>query len=307
MDHNKLQGALGEQYAFQVYGVVDHHDEEGAVPQDTGPEPRIIGKCGSCTSLVTRYCMSSWNSISSASLFSGAAHGQGDLAVDDGIVTQNWDAQIAKLALASILIDTANLKAPGKVQDVDVMAVNYLEAKIQLSSKDAKSWDRDKFFEEIDEAKSDIDHLTLSELLTKDYKQWSENGNHLGISSTVKPLDILVKKGEKSQADNFEKELSRFMHERDLSVFAIMTTSTSPEGEFMRELLIQATEPAHTLMRNFVERAMPPLQLEDIHICEIPTQDKPPPGKIWRKVWMQRDVSKSRKQVAPLLREAIRG
>ncbi|KAK3076590.1 hypothetical protein LTS18_012610, partial [Coniosporium uncinatum] len=53
VDHNALQGELGKIYAGRVVGAIDHHDEENMIPEETGVEPRVITKTGSCTSLVT--------------------------------------------------------------------------------------------------------------------------------------------------------------------------------------------------------------------------------------------------------------
>ena len=303
MDHNKLQGVLGDQYSSKVRGVIDHHEEENAVPENTDPEPRVIEKCGSCTSLVVRQCRPVWDCISSSSLSTGAAHGQGEGAANDSAVTQGWDAQVAKLALASILVDTANLTAPGKVEHVDRDSVAYLEAKIQLSPKDARTWNRDHYYKEIDEAKRDISRLSLAEILIKDYKGWTEAGARLGISSVVKPLDFLVQKANEEKLSSFEDQLSQFMDDQDVSVFAIMTTSTSSEGKFKRELLVQARPSAWSLAIKFAEEGASELQLQDLNINGISTQDKL--GQQWRKVWLQKDVSKSRKQVAPLLRKAM--
>ena len=236
------------------------------------------------------------------SLASGAGHAQGESAINDSAFTQGWDAQLAKLALASILIDTANLKAPGKVQEADRQATRYLEAKIQMSAKDAKSWNKDEFYREIDEAKRNIEHLTLNEILIKDYKEWTENGKKLGISSVVKPLAFLVCKGAKD--NSFEAALNTFMADRGLSMFAIMTAATSEKGDFQRELLLQALEPAFANADRFSERARSEFQLEPTELnitrCTSPSSRQP-----WVDFWTQHDVSKSRKQVAPMLREAL--
>ena len=303
VDHNKLQGELGKRYASSVYGVIDHHDEEDAILRDIAPEPRIIEKCGSCTSLVVCYCMPSWDSISSSSLASGAAHGQGEAAVDDASVTQGWDAQIAKMALASILIDTANLTAPGKVESVDKEAAEYLETKIQLSPKYWRTWNRDAYYDEIDRAKRDIDALNLSEILQKDYKQSTENDLNLGISSVVKPLDYLVGKGNGNTTDD---DLMQFMDGQELSLFAIMTTSNSSKGEFRRELLVQAKVNAFSALDEFMKRAVSTLRLEPLHVENISMQESMGPNPVKRMVWLQKEVSQSRKQVAPLLRNCMK-
>ena len=305
MDHNKLQGKLGDEYSRHLHGAIDHHEEENAVPRDTGPEPRLIEKCGSCTSLVVRYCKSTWDSISGSPLSSGAAHAQGEVAIDDSSVTQGWDAQIAKMTLASILIDTSNLTAPGKVEQVDREAVEYLEAKIHMSAKDARLWSRDQYFTEIDGAKRDMGGLTVDEILQKDYKQWTENGLNLGMSSVVKPLDFLVKKANPvSSKHAFGDELQRFVAGRDLSIFAIMTTFTSQEGDFRRELLLKVRKAAYSSVSKFAKRAIPGLKLQSLEVEGISTQGTS--AGDWLSIWIQNDVSKSRKQVAPLLREAMR-
>ncbi|KAL6722195.1 Exopolyphosphatase [Lecanora helva] len=305
VDHNKLQGEIGKNYASSVDGVIDHHEDENAVPLETDPEPRIIEKCGSCTSLVVRYLTPIWDNISNSALSSGAAHGKDEVAISDSSVTQGWDAQVAKMALASILVDTANLTAPGKVEKVDREAVEYLESKIQMSPKHAKSWNRNRYYEELEGAKRDLDSLTVDEILVKDYKQWTENGIHLRISSVMKPLKYLVQNANTGN-DNFDKVLSNFMTTRNLSIYAIMTVSTSSDSEFQRQLLVQAREDGFQAVTRFVTQATSTLELEEIEVEGVHVQSDPTSYQEWRRVWLQKDISKSRKQVAPLLRECMR-
>lgn len=239
------------------------------------------------------------------SMSSGAGHGQGEFAVNDSAYTRGWDAQLAKLALASIFVDTANLTAPGKVEEADRQAVRYLEARINLSASSAKSWDRVKFYTEIDAAKTNIEHLSFDELLIKDYKEWTENGRKMGISSVVKPLAFLLQKStEDNPSRTIENALNDFMTTRDLSVFAIMTAFRSEKGGFQREILLQALEPAFAMADNFSKTATTELGLERLDI-NLARQTEPSPGESWRDFWVQNDLSKSRKQVAPMLRQAL--
>ncbi|CAO1606067.1 Exopolyphosphatase [Xanthoria calcicola] len=313
VDHNSLRGELGKDFAAQVQGVVDHHEEEPRIVTDTSPEPRVIEKCGSCTSLVVRTLKPSWESgPGGSSLVSGAAHGQGDTVDNDASVTRNWDAQIAKMALASILVDTANLTAAGKVEQADIDAVRYLEAKINLSPQDAVQWDRTKFYECIDAAKRDIGALSFEDILRKDYKQWTENELNLGMSSVVKPLGFLAEKitGKPSEdkEDQFVTEIGDFMAARSLTIFAIMTTFTSSSGEFQRELYVQALSSGHAAAHRFAEQSKEQLKLEDhavASLSEKPGSMQPSSEGPWRKIWLQKDISKSRKQVAPLIRRAM--
>ncbi|KAF2140290.1 uncharacterized protein K452DRAFT_310049 [Aplosporella prunicola CBS 121167] len=307
VDHNALQGTLGKVYGERVSGVIDHHDEENKVPKETGDEPRIITKTGSCASLVTDYCRPSWDTISSGALSSGAAHGQAD---DQGIANDAsqvklWDAQAAKLALAPLLIDTNNLTAKKKTTDHDLEAAAYLGAKIMLCPKTSIDFDKDKFFAEIDGAKRDIGRLTLSEILRKDYKQWEENGFKLGISSVVKSLEFLQDKAKQEESGDqpFFEAVERFAKERSLDMYATMTAYPSPEGEFRRQLFLWAlSDRAMGPAERFVASASKDLDLEELeeqmHVTES--------GNGWKKVWRQKNVGASRKQVGPLLRQNMR-
>jgi exopolyphosphatase len=308
VDHNALQGQLGRIYSHRVAGVIDHHDEEGRVPKDTGDEPRVVEKSGSCTSLVVNYCRPTWETISSSALSSGAAHAQGDSLSDDAAVVKRWDASVAQLALASILIDTANLEDKNKTTENDRQAVEYLEAKIMLCPQLAASFDRTQFYGEIDAAKKDIGALQLQDILRKDYKQWDQSGLKLGISSVVKNIEFLQNKaGDEAKADSasdaFLDTLERFSKDRELDLYTLMTTSMSADGQFQRELLLWAfSDRGVTAAKAFATKSAGELGLEDWHgsIADA-TRDA---GQ-WREVWWQRQVQHSRKRVAPLIRETM--
>lgn len=308
VDHNALKGALGERFAHRVRGVVDHHEDEGVVPTDA--EMRVVEKCGSCTSLVVRTVRDGWEEAAAAA----QEEKGGDGALDEDAKAQ--DAQVAKMALASILIDTANLTAEGKVERADRDAVAFLEAKITSS---LKGWDRGAFYREIEAAKADIGGLGFRDILRKDYKQWTETGLGLGISSVVKPVEFVARKalegmanGEDDAETQFVTRVGDFMAERNLTVFALMTAfTTSPdEGHFRRELYVQAFSAGHAAANRFAEEATAELGLEDlaVEVLEgMPGAMRPESEGPWRKVWRQREVGKSRKRVAPLLRRAMAG
>ena len=313
VDHNKLEGDLGSIYTSRVHGVIDHHEEEEAVPRETVPEPRIIEKSGSCTSLVVRNFKATWNAISSNSSSSQAGHAQGDPFINESAVSKGWDCQVAKLALASILVDTSNLRAEGKVRDADKEAVAYLEPKILLAAKDSKTWDRKQFYKEINSAKKNIDNFALNDILRKDYKQWTEKEKKLGVSSVVKSLEFLVEKSRnenpgKEKHEAFEDAIEKFMDDRDLSVFAIMTHSKSLDKQFQRQLLLQSRPDSADLVSQFEAETAKELGLELLSIDDVDEQQdssRSVGSQCWRKVWLQKETSKSRKQVAPLLRKAM--
>lgn len=301
VDHNKLQGFLGTVYKDRVRGVIDHHDEENAVCQDTDPEPRVVEKCGSCTSLVVRTLKTTWDSTDDSQKNNGSS-------IDGNEAHHAEDAQVAKLALASILIDTANLTAEGKVEQADIEAVQYLEDKIQKSPQDLKTWDKTQFYNEINTAKKTTDSLTLTDLLRKDYKQWTENNLTLGISSILQPLSSLPAKALSSSPPHphphpLTKTITSFVYSKSLSIFAIMTISTSPCGTPTRELFLQASSSFTT---RFARKAVSELGLEKLSVEGLVQGTSVDDEGVQRSAWTQREVAKSRKQVAPLMREAMR-
>lgn len=310
VDHNALQGQLGKVYSSRVAGVIDHHDDEEGVPQHTGNEPRLIQKSGSCTSLVTNFLRPAWDLLSSSAPSSGAAHAPGGSLTYDSASALRWDADVAQLGLASILIDTANLNDVHKTTDDDRKAVEYLEAKIRLCPQRATSFDRMGFYKEINSAKKDIRGLNLRDILRKDYKQWEQNGQKLGVSSVVKSLDFLQKKaGDEAQDGSsdeaFLEAVQSFAEDRGLDTYAIMTTSTSSEGEFQRELLVWAfNDEAVSTAKRFAKSSSEELGLEAWRGSGAVADGSHGNGQ-WRRVWWQRQVQHSRKRVAPLLREAM--
>ena len=283
-----------------MVGCIDHHKEEHAIPKLGNPEePRIVETAGSCTSLVVNEFRSTWQSLTTAASQSSVAQAQGDQAVgaDDVAVRRTWDAQIAKLGIASILVDTQALRDENKTTEHDKYAVGFLEAVIQLAPRVGVTFDRESFFQAISAAKRDVDSLDIDGLLRKDYKQWKEGSMVLGISTIIKPLSYLIKK---TDGDKFKQVLQDFAGKRKLSLLALMTASTSEAGDFQRELLLLAVQSeAEVIFRTLEHDAADELQLSAWNEEKLGGSDDS------FKVWWQRDLSKSRKQVAPLIRDIM--
>ena len=127
------------------------------------------------------------------------------------------------------------------------------------------------------------------------------------MSSAVKSLDFLAakaKEGETAPGEidtMFVQRLEKFMDDKQLDVFAIMTSFTK-DGKFQRELFVLASSENDTTaqIEHFVRTAK-----EQLELVEIPLHDGPSPRDVWRKAWRQGNVSMSRKQVAPMLRSAL--
>lgn len=301
VDHNALQGKLGKVYSSRVVGCIDHHADEDKVPKDTGSEPRIITTSGSCTSLIINHCRSAWE----------GAHSSNDLKTEDtSTSTALWDAEVAKFALASILIDTLNLQDEHKTTKHDEEAVHYLEAKIKQSKSAGDEFNRTTFFKELNEAKKDLSNLTLEEILRKDYKQWTEGELNLGTSAVVQPISFLLSKATSPSSNNNKgtqdftpllNAAKSFAEKKTLCIFSIMTAFETPSQAFARELAVLAVDArGFDVCKKFADQQGEKLKLE---VCDEREED----GEHWFRVWRQGNVACSRKQVAPLLREAMSG
>ncbi|EQB54324.1 exopolyphosphatase [Colletotrichum gloeosporioides Cg-14] len=284
VDHNALTGALSKRFASRVVGCVDHHADEGVIPTETGEEPRVVEKCGSCASLVVEYCRQAWEAAA-------AEGGEG----------KEEDAQVARLALAPILIDTTNLQSKDKTTPKDVSAVQFLE-KIA-----GAEFDRDAFFNEISDVKEDISSLGFRDIFRKDYKQWDDQGFGpkpavMGVSAVVQNLEYLLSKADGDHGVLLE-EFRKWAAERELDIGVIMTTA-HPDGKFQRQLFIWAfNKNAVEVCHNFVKGWKGDLGLESWGEGRL---DQPGEDE-WRMAWSQGNIRHSRKQVAPMLREAIKG
>ena len=306
VDHNKLEGPLGPIYGSRVTGCIDHHEDEGFVSHEyPGNQPRIIEKAGSCTSLVVRYFL-------------------GELKDIEGLpaaIRAGLTPDAAKLALAAILVDTNDLRDQYKTRDVDVDAAKVLVEVIEGDERkggEAAAFSRTEFFDEISRAKRDIESLPLKGILRKDYKEWSEAGMKLGMSSVIKPLDFLARKCREERETGTEakgkeelwEDMSRdFMRELELDIWAVMTTFNAADeegGEFRRQLLMQWTgEMPGKAVEAFVEQNAGELGLEDAPVPGI-REAKVDVKEGWgRRTWKQGNLGASRKQVGPMIRKAM--
>lgn len=299
-----------ENVSFSILGYIDHHVDEGFVParESLNPDqPAIITPAGSCTSLVTNHLMST-------KLWPGPT--------EQTEVDMSCQTQLATLALFAIYIDTARLTAKEKVTEADIVAERFLSARSAAAT--------DTGYEAVLAAKANsLDLLTIEEILDRDLKVWTESlpdssispggGKkkekvNLGFCSIVKPIPWLVRKT--GTPDSFLDILRVFAMEKDLDVVVIMTAFTTASGEFCRELFVSSVRDDQVLngiLETFVSRSVTELGLEEWRVLDdeegadgqgIKTRFNDCDG-LWNRLWVQGDVSKSRKQVAPLLRGAV--
>lgn len=293
---------------FRTVGCIDHHVDEQFVPRDgsiSKDQPLIIQPGpGSCSSLITDEMVRRgfWAASADASSTAEAS-------------------QVAKLALAAMLIDTSNLTAEGKVTDVDVQAVEFLCKEV---AKDDPEWNKEAFCEQILRAKRhSLDLLTLPEILDRDFKVWTETTSSgesvkLGFCSSVKPIRWIINKAGGSSEFLDAVRAFAATEEKQLDVAVVMTSFTNADDQYSRELFVCVRSdraPAVQGAKTFVAQAGSELGLEqwsaldgdcpDSRECEIRSTLNGEDAGTWRRLWVQTNTKASRKQVSPLLRKAV--
>ncbi|KAJ5723649.1 hypothetical protein N7488_001684 [Penicillium malachiteum] len=319
------KGSLGgvlSNVTFHAVGCIDHHVDEHFMPDPTNlpfSQPIIIQPGpGSCSSLIT-------NEMRERGLWASGSESESGSIPASLDASSGEMAQVAKLALAAILIDSSNLQAEGKVTEVDVRAVEFLRAQVSaVGNEEGSTWDMDKFYEKVLWAKQNsLDRLTLSEVLGRDYKEWTETAQSsetkmtIGFCSSVKPIRWVIFKAGGSQA--FLDRIQEFASSegRKLDAVVVMTSFTAKDGEFARELFVSAVGEKCLVVdgiKSFAENSASQLDLVtwsalDGEPVDIPEEEirstLDGDEGIWRRLWVQKNTKASRKQVAPLMRDAL--
>lgn len=268
VDHNDVQSEL-RSLVDSVVGIIDHHKDVGLHKEiaETGVGPRIITKAGSCSSLVSNY----WFKI-----------------LGRGIMQPTPD--VLQLCVGALLVDTSNMLY--KVEQADLAALQSYKFKLG-------GFNFTTYFEQIHEAKNDLEGLSLRDILRKDYKEFEfpTSGKRIikcGMASVVKPLEWLV---DKNGADGLEKGYRSFLEERSQDILLTLTNLTS-EGQFLRQIAFYAETPENIrLSEKLTHEVRDILRLKPIN-SKILATDK-------FSCFSQLNTAASRKQVAPYVQNAV--
>ncbi|KAI0199228.1 exopolyphosphatase-like protein [Astrocystis sublimbata] len=332
VDHNVMTGALAKLYGARVIGCVDHHADEGKIPADA--EVKVIEKSGSCMSLVVERFMEGWDALdqdhdggAATAKKSGSEGGSGSGSDDAGNTNKVINAQLARLALAPILIDTTNLQDANKTTEHDTIAVAFAEKKVAVPDTQpgeggggGDAYDRDAFFKRIMDLKEDIADMSFRDVLRKDYKEWavanqSQSGIplRLGTSSVPRGFGYLVDVKANGNPSIFIDALQAWGGEKDsdeepgnMDLVAVLTGFQDETGTFRRELLVWArSDEGKKAAALFVERRGEELGLRTWGDGGLDLDLGGDEDRGWRRAWAQGAVQYSRKQIAPMLREAL--
>lgn len=203
VDHNSLSSNFSA-FSSCVEEIVDHHEDlKASFPTLKTKQIEIVG------STATLVAEKFFDDIKGREAISK-------------------DVTLRQLLLGTILLDTVGLDPHfGKTFPKDQLMVKNLH---ELDP----SVDINKFFEAIQEAKFDISSLNTSDLLIKDYKDWTAESDAVyGVATVLLSLKTWLSMGE-DLCQHFED----FCSERDLSILFCMLAYQADDSVFRRELIV---------------------------------------------------------------------
>ncbi|KAH9927953.1 DHH phosphoesterase [Epithele typhae] len=303
VDHNRLQSRFSRDNPdARVVAAVDHHQDEGLY-QDSASPRTIVVPTGSCASLI-------------ALLFEEHP--------------EHMTPDLATLLLCSILIDTSGLKPGGKAEATDRRAANFLlpilaASQGPLFSFAATDVNADAphdtpgladLHHTLQEKKASVAHLTTSDLLKRDYKEYTmtpatapTTAISVGLSSVPVGFEAWLPKDAA-----FWAETEAFMAARGLAVLGILTSfrdadhpGKSGRGKHRREQMYVVRGDEGLAKRLFdVLGDAEELKLKRRKFPELGVHNGFGEG-VEVHVWEQKNVDATRKVTAPLVKAIIEG
>lgn len=213
------------------------------------------------------------------------------------------------------------------------------------SGNKSRGFDRTAYFDHIQHLKNDISQMSLRDVLRKDYKEWTETSSsssstapgdkaettttmiRLGTMSCSCRISYLLENTCQNDARAFIRGLQEWIAEKDLDVAAIMSAYEDEEtgGGFKRDLFLwgvttrggggdykrnpsgKGVEAAERFVVNY-NGQLKLMSWEDGRLDTKSAEEEGEESKHgFRRCWTQGTTKFSRKQVAPMLREAMRG
>ncbi|KAK2460031.1 hypothetical protein APHAL10511_007954 [Amanita phalloides] len=317
VDHNKLDTRYSAPSAV-VTAIIDHHADENQHPT---ANPRTVEHAGSCSSLVTRVLVGPTS--------------------EGGGAQFDIPEELATLLLCAILIDTSGLKPKGKALPVDIAAVfhllprsslasstkgdlplsiNDIHPPVQLQQEFHAIPSVQQLTATLDSKKFDLSHMSAYDNLRRDYKEYTyeippaasqSNGMveiKAGLSTVPLPLEA-----EWTANEQLLKSATDWMTTRDTSILGVLTTfhSDKPKkngkGKHKREMAWFVRSSDSIDLDALSEKLFSGLEADqDLelkkHKFGIDVGDR---HDLRVRVYKQKNVDVSRKEVAPLLQRIM--
>lgn len=198
------------------------------------------------------------------------------------------DSQVSSLLRGPILIDTCNFsKESDRATPIDVEIAAALEKAGQLDL------DRDKAFDEIVKAKSDVSQLSADDLLIRDLK--------VIVGVPIVGLPMLAK--DFVALPDSLKAVENFARSRNAPIVVLMGLQLS-SGKVSRDIAIFSLADHPVAIRNKVIEALTVSAQPSLHLTLI-NETREPRGQFQLLLFAQGNLRITRKQVLPIVRDAV--
>lgn len=253
VDHHVLSPET-EFLHLSVVEVIDHHPQD---PAWLWPKQKVtLNKVGSCCTLVANEVVQRCPGLISI--------------------------QVAMLLYGPIILDTACFsQAADRTTELD------LKMSMELETRGVDSTRREKLFQELLVARSDVSNLTPSQLLEKDMK--------IAAGIPVPGLPMLVE--EFVAYPNVAQALKEFCAEKETNVAVLMGLNIDGD-QIQRDIAVFSSEKpriAQEVIECLRSSTDPALELESV---ELASEHQIPGLQLFR----QLNIKASRKQVLPIVR-----
>ncbi|KAI5969460.1 PPX1 [Candida margitis] len=285
VDHNGLQGVeINKGFdggQVNVEAIIDHHADEGHFEN---ANPRIIRTCGSNSTLVFHY-------------FHDLAAGQEEF----------WESNkdVIELSLGPLLIDTSNMTQ--KVEDPDIKAFEFYKKVLASDTVNFTAQSNyNDFYKTLKTAKKDISGFSFADILRKDYKQFKFlHDDRVGFSSISKPLSWIA---NKFSIQDIKDDLSRTLKANQIELLVITASFTQKDtGIYTREFCYyyegqnEKYAELYQLVWQQLELSTDLYRSEAISSLTNGVNDSGSHLKIYN----QKKVTATRKQVVPIVKEVL--
>lgn len=281
----------------KILGIIDHHADRGVAPH---AEPRIFEQVASCTTLVARQMLDELEAIP------GPPHGPGEY---------HMPHELLELILDAIAIDSDGLN-PKKSTAIDAHTAQRVLERSNWRNE-SLSEIMDRLDKELGKAKRDLSHLSIRDLLRRDWKgdviathDPATPNIHLGFASTPVSLDDQILRTKAQTLKAWFKVERRWTAEIRADVSLCLNKYKDSHGKKVREIVLTVrhdhrvnSQQADALFKSIGHALEAHFDLQ-----KHPKLDKHARNGVGGRqmVWLHRRNNAGRKVVRPIVEEAVK-
>lgn len=278
----------------KILGIIDHHADRGVAPH---ANPRIFEQVASCTTLVARQMLNELEAIPSPP---GEYH---------------MPHELLELILDAIAIDSDGLNPKKSSPSDSAVSKRVLERSNWRNESLPEVMDRlDK---ELGKAKKDLSHLSIRDLLRRDWKGDvvrtfgpDTPDIHLGFASTPVSLDDQIKRTRGNSIKAWFKVERRWTAEIKADVSLCLNKYKNKDGQKVREIVLTVRHD-HRINKAQADdlfKTIGKALEESFELKPHPKMKKYEGGVKGRQmVWTHGRKYAGRKIVRPIVEEAVKG